>query len=302
MLNLNNLRVFYLVAKNQSLLMASKELYISQPAVSNALKKIQKDLGMTLFNKSGRNLELTEKGKKLYEHAHKLFEAEKDIEKFISHADEEKTSSIKLGIVTLYERFAMLNIMSCFEGSDEDITVSVQSGNSRRLIQLLEESKVDMAITGDLIQENKCKLLFTTYAKHLNYLVIPKGHKLFGKKSFLPKDIHLERMVLKEMGSSVRRSVDNYFIQHKIQAKTVAELSNLDSLLDVAMHEKCLTLIPDMALEGMLKDNSNFSFALPKDDEIAFYIYLATRQKEDYPKNVWNKICDFSNAAQEKNH
>ncbi len=299
MLNLNNLRTFYMVAKNKSVLLASEELFISQPAVSNALKKIQQELKTPLFVKNGRNLELTEKGKKLYIKAEKLFEIEKDIERFISQNDEE-TKLITVGVVTLYERFAMLNIMACFEGSDKDITVSVQSGNSKRLIQLLEEKKVDMAITGDLIDKDKSNMLFTPYAKHQNYLVIPKGHKLFGKESFLPSDIASERMVFKESGSSVRKSVENYFLKHYIQTKTVAELSNLDSILDVALHEKCLAFIPDMALDGMIKNNDNFSFALPENDEIAFYIYLVTRQKGNYPENIWNKIQAFADKSHKK--
>ncbi len=291
MINLNNLRVFYLVAKHKSVLLAAEKLFISQPAVSNALKKIQKELNTSLFEKNGRNLELTEKGKTIYDYAKKIFETEQEINDYLANI--EKNNSINVGIVTLYERFAMLDIMAKLESIDEDLTISVRSGNSKRLIQLLEENEVDMAITGDLRQDEKSKLIFSLYAKHQNYLVVPKGHPLFGRKFFAPQEIDSERMVLKEKGSSVRRNVERYFAKNNIKIKVIAEFSNLDSLLDVIKHERCLTFLPDMAIEVMFKNSEDFSFALPISDDISFNIYLVTHEENYYPSHIWQKIQTF---------
>ncbi len=300
MINLNNLRVFYMVAKNESVFLAAEELFISQPAVSNALKKIQKDTKLELFKKNGRQLVLTEKGKQLHALAKKLYEAEKEIDIFLNQDAYEKVDTIHIGIATLYERFGMIEIMEAFEGSDSSITVSVESGNSRRLIKQLYDKKIDMCITGDLIQEEN-NLIINHYRRHEVYLVIPKGHKLFGKKQFSPEDILNENMVYKEQGSSVRKAVDSYFQKHNIKGKAIAELSNLDSTISVCTYENCLCFIPDMALDSMLIGNNNFSFALPKSDSITFDISVVTREKGDYSNEVWEKINYFLSNIKKTN-
>ena len=64
MVNLDLYRVFYTVAKRGSLTKAAEELYISQPAVSQAVKQLENQLGVNLFNRTHRGMELSEKGGK----------------------------------------------------------------------------------------------------------------------------------------------------------------------------------------------------------------------------------------------
>lgn len=64
MVNLDLYRVFYTVAKNGSLTKAAEELYISQPAVSQSVKQLENQLGVTLFNRTHRGMELSEEGGK----------------------------------------------------------------------------------------------------------------------------------------------------------------------------------------------------------------------------------------------
>ena len=97
MINFNLLRIFHMVAHTHNVVHAAENLYISQPAVSTALKKFQNELGFSLFIKYKRNLVLTDEGKKLLEFADKIFSIEKEIDEFIqlSHGKKSTTVSIK---------------------------------------------------------------------------------------------------------------------------------------------------------------------------------------------------------------
>ena len=66
--NLNLYHIFYTVAKNKNISLAAKELYISQPAISKAISKLENNLETTLFIRSSRGVTLTEEGRILYEH------------------------------------------------------------------------------------------------------------------------------------------------------------------------------------------------------------------------------------------
>lgn len=292
MLNLNLLRIFHTVAKHRNVNSAAELLFISQPAVSNGLKRFQEEIELELFEKKGRHLVLTPVGEALYELTAQLFNTENDIEQFFSEIKNKRSGVIRLGLATLYERYAMVDLMSKFDTSNSNITISVTSGNSRKLIKRLRANKVDIAIAGDIdVDKNMMKKFLK---KHQIFLVAPKGHRLYGRKFFELEDLTGESMVLKEEGSSVRRMVDMYLAENDVTFSTTAELSNLDSILEVTIKEECLTFLPDLACCQIQSHNFPFSISSPVNGEISFSIFMVTLKEDDYPRWLWRKIQDFA--------
>jgi DNA-binding transcriptional LysR family regulator len=104
MLSLNLLRVFNAVAEHKNVILAAGKLYISQPAVSAALKKLQNEMDVRLFLKSGRNLVLTEQGIQFYELTQRIFNTEREIEALIAQFNSLEKQFIHVGLVSIYER------------------------------------------------------------------------------------------------------------------------------------------------------------------------------------------------------
>ncbi len=71
--HLNLYRIFYTVANTENISRAARQLFISQPSLSKALKKLESDLGVTLFIRSSRGVRLTEEGKLLYDYVREAF-------------------------------------------------------------------------------------------------------------------------------------------------------------------------------------------------------------------------------------
>ena len=71
--NLSLYKIFYTVAQEKNISRASQELYISQPAISKSIRKLEESLGVTLFVRSSRGVRLTEEGSLLYEHMQRGF-------------------------------------------------------------------------------------------------------------------------------------------------------------------------------------------------------------------------------------
>lgn len=72
--NLSSYRIFYTVANTGNISKAAKELYISQPAISKSIQKLEESVGCKLFSRSSRGVVLTDEGKLLYEHVSEAFE------------------------------------------------------------------------------------------------------------------------------------------------------------------------------------------------------------------------------------
>ena len=107
-------KVFYVVAKNKHMTRASEELHISQPAISQSIKKLEDQLGGTLFLRSNKGMELTEEGKMFYEYVKGALE-------LIGHAENEFTSfkdlskgEIKVGCSTTLTKLILMDALENF--------------------------------------------------------------------------------------------------------------------------------------------------------------------------------------------
>lgn len=238
---------------------------------------------------------LTSTGENLAKLTERLFNAENDIEQYISEVTQKRSGTIQMGVATLYERFAMVELMACFDKDDSRVTISVTSGNSRNLLQGLKDHKVDMIISGDMGVDENYALNFLK--KHEICLVVPEGHKLYGQPFFSLDDLTGELMVMKEEGSAVRRSVDSYLLKNDVAFDIKTELSNLDSILEITSKEKCITFLPDLAIEHILSHSSPFSISYPVHGELSFSMYLITLPENSYPRWLWNRIQSFATVT-----
>ena len=89
--NLSSYRIFYTVANTGNISKAAKELYISQPAISKSIQKLEEGVGCKLFSRSSRGVVLTDEGKLLYDHVSSAFET-------LTLGEEKLKRSIELGV------------------------------------------------------------------------------------------------------------------------------------------------------------------------------------------------------------
>ncbi len=295
MLPLNLLRVFHVVAREQNMVKASELLFVSQPAVSNALKKLQSDIGIRLFYKNGRNLCLTEHGQELYKMTGPLFTAESEIERFFEQIKATTRQSIHIGLVTIYERFGIEKILQHFSQVDHSISVSIHSGNSQGIAEMLLNKKIDMGISGDVLANPS--LAYQLYQRHEVFMVVPAGHRLYGQATFTARDVENERMVLKETGSSVRRTINIFFEETGITPQVITELSNLDSILNLVRRENCITFLPDLSVPDTSAKDSPFSAASHAKGPLCFNTYIVYHKDGMYTEYTRKIIEQFRAVA-----
>ena len=296
MFSLNQLRVFNSVVEQKSVIRASEKLFISQPAVSTALRKLQDEIDIHLFHKVGRSLVLTEQGNMLYDLTKRMFETEKKIRDLVTWLHSEEKQTLHMGLVTIYERFGVKDILNDFAAIDKNLSVSIHSGNSATIVEMLGNRRWDMGIAGNVIQDRR--LCYDFYKKHAVFLMVPRRHRLYGKRMFSAKDIHGERAVLKETGSSVRSTVDKFFARDAVRIIPVMELSNIDSILGLAETENCITFLPDLSVRGVNKER--FSKALLKGSELAFSTYVVTHPSSEYTTSKRQLIAAFIERTKAK--
>ena len=139
-------RVFYAVAKHKHMTKASEELHISQPAISQSIKKLEDQLGGTLFLRSNKGMGLTEEGKMFYEYVKGALELINNAEnEFTSFKDLSK-GEIKIGCSTTLTKLVLMNALKDFHLDYQNININITNDLTSNLINDLKLGKLDFII------------------------------------------------------------------------------------------------------------------------------------------------------------
>ena len=139
-------KVFYTVAKYNHMTKASEELHISQPAISQSIKKLEDQLGGTLFLRSNKGMELTEEGKMFYEYVKGALELINNAEnEFTSFKDLSK-GEVKIGCSTTLTKLVLINALKDFHLDYPNININITNDLTSNLINDLKLGKLDFVI------------------------------------------------------------------------------------------------------------------------------------------------------------
>ncbi len=145
-INLELYRIFYMVAKYKHMTKASEELHISQPAISQSIKKLEDQLGGTLFLRSNKGMELTDEGKMFYEYVEGALELINNAEnEFTSFKDLSK-GEIKIGCSTTLTKLILLDVLKKFHLDYPNINVNITNDLTSNLINDLKLGRLDFVI------------------------------------------------------------------------------------------------------------------------------------------------------------
>lgn len=147
-LNLNALRVYYWVARLGSFTGAAEQLFISQPAVSKAVKELEHSLSLSLIVRSSstRTLMLTEAGKTLFEHARGIFAIEKSAVEDMALMANAGKGSLTVGASTTVASYWLPSYLAEFRAKYPDIHLELVVANSRDIEQKLLDAQLDVAL------------------------------------------------------------------------------------------------------------------------------------------------------------
>ena len=187
MLNFNQIRVFYHVAKNLSFTLAAKDLFITQPAVTAQVKAFEEHCNLKLFKKQGRGVYLTDEGKSLYHYARQIFEYEKELENVIGDMKKLKQGVLRLGTTKAYARYLMPVLMSHFHRIYPQIKIFLDEGSSLEMNSSLINFKNEVAIIAR--EQDHPDICFTPFSQEELVLIMTPEHPLARKNELFIEEI-----------------------------------------------------------------------------------------------------------------
>ena len=226
MINLNQLRAFYCVAKNLSYTKAAEELFITQPAVTSQVKHFEEFSQLKFFKKKGRGICLTEDGKALYEHAEQLFEVEKQIERSLEDLRHLRQGVLHIGSTKTYARYLMPHMMRLFHEKFPDIKIILDEGSSLDMCLDLLKLKKELAIIANV--HDSAEIEYIPFSEEEIVPILSPDHPLADKEFLSMESCTREPIIMKEVGSGTRKAIDEFFKEQKCIPNIFLETANTE--------------------------------------------------------------------------
>lgn len=226
-------KIFYIVAKNKSITKAAENLYISQPAVTMSIKKLEEQLEMTLFVRTKRGVILTSEGKVLYEYVSKAMESIKIGENRISNLKKLDTGNIKIGIGTTLTKYFLKDYLEKFHKLYPNVTINIDTSMTSELLKSLENGKVDLAIIPT--DKLEYKGFNIEYSREIQDIFVANKEYFdsIGKKVHIA-DLNNYPLLLQNQNASTREFLDRFACSNGIKLKSSMELASYSLILEFA--------------------------------------------------------------------
>lgn len=176
MVNIELYKVFCSVAKQGSLTKASEELFISQPAVSQSIKQLEKQLGGKLFERTRNGMELTENGKSLYDAVKDALNALVLAEERFLQA-ENHTGSLKICASDTVFNYYLMPFVKAYHEKFPDVKLQLISGTSSETIERLKDKSADIGFINMPFSDPKIQLMGVAMTLHDGFFA---GDKYFS--------------------------------------------------------------------------------------------------------------------------
>lgn len=237
--HLSYYHIFYTTAKCGSISRAAEELFISQPAVSKSVKKLEEQLSTTLFIRNKKGVTLTDEGKILYRYISSAFSSIQEGELHLKRNRELEVGRIHIGVSTTLCKHIMLPPLNRFIHENPHITVTIDCLSSAETAARLCENKLDVGL---VVETKASRSLTFTPLTELSYTFVASRQYLDNLKLRENTDYRdksgrffkTATLMLMDQGNISRQHVETYFHDNSIETGQILETSNMELLVEFA--------------------------------------------------------------------
>lgn len=248
-MNLNQLEYFCTAARCQSITQAAKKLFITQPAVSGAIRELEKEFSVNLFNHSRTGLTLTEDGKRFYERAELLLREIETARQQFSDLGGTR-SPVSVGIPPLWGTTFFPDLLRDFNKKYPDIKLTFYEYGSARAANLVQEEELDVALVSMGFSDPD-KFHSVCIGKDRFVIAVDPSHPLAGRKSITLEEVVREPLIMFNTDSVQNGTFRKRFEQMGITPNILIYTSQIYTMKSMVHNNTCVSFF----YESLLQDH-----------------------------------------------
>lgn len=203
------LRAFHHVAIYGGFSRAAEMLFLTQPAISDQVRKLEEEYDILLFNRNKKQVTLTEAGQRLLEITHRMFDTEQQALELLSESRALRAGTLRIVADAAHH---LLHILGTFRERYPGIQVSVRAGNTETVISSLYSYEADIGVLGEIPTGRDFEILKLNSTPIVAF--VSTEHPLAAAKSLTLEELTHFPLVMRERGSKTRQKIAGARCQH----------------------------------------------------------------------------------------
>ena len=222
-------KYFSAVAKNKNMTKASEDLHISQPALSQSIKKLEDQIGCTLFIRNNKGMELTKEGQTLYDYVESAISLLKNAENELTSFKDLDKGEIRIGASTTITRTYLIDSIKKFHKLYPNIKINIYNDLTNNLLLDLQKGKLDYVIYNDDVNNIKDINSKVLYKIKQGFIYNPE---FFNDISNL-NELTSYPLILQKKESNSRMFLDSFLLSKNITLEASTEVVSQELVLDL---------------------------------------------------------------------
>ncbi len=255
MVNLELYRVFYTVAKCGSLTRAADELFISQPAVSQAIKQLEGQLGTPLFNRTHRGMELSEQGgKQIFDIVARALGELDEAENKLKEINSKATGTIRISASDTIFSYVVIDKIAEYHEKFPDVKINLINCITTETLDLLKNNKCDIAFLNLPVDDKDINLSGTIMPLHDTF-VANKNYAALAEDVQPLKSMHDYPLLMLDQNTVTRKAIINFSHSIGVHLHPEVECGSLELMIQLAKNGVGIACVPKEYVRRELNDD-----------------------------------------------
>jgi DNA-binding transcriptional LysR family regulator len=226
-LTLRQLNIFEAVARHLSFTRASKELHLTQPAVSMQVKQLEDEVGLPLFEQVGKKVFLTDAGKEMQRYAASIQATLAEARQVFDEMRGLERGRLHISVASTANYFVP-QLLASFCQRHPKVQVSLDVTNRHRLLDALAANETDLVIMGK--PPGNMELVAESFMDNPLVAIAPPNHPLANNRNIPLKRLQEETFLVREKGSGTRSATERFFLEHGVALSSTMEMSSSEAI------------------------------------------------------------------------
>jgi DNA-binding transcriptional LysR family regulator len=269
-MDLHYLKIFDAVARHESFTLASKDLKISQPALSIQVKRFEDELGLKLFNRIGNRIKLNENGQVLYRYSQAIFDMVAEAEYALQHNLGRITGTVNVGASNTPGTYILPKVIADYRKKYPDVNINLHVGNTSDIAQLVNNGSLDFAINGGKNIYHKDVVVEEMMQDELILITSPDTE--YASLEQVDNEILKElEFVVHQPDSQLYEYYKSFIESRDLPERVSISLGSIDAIKHAIFAKIGVSLVPYTSVEVEL--NSGLLTSIPVPGDVPKYPY-----------------------------
>ena len=261
-MTITQLKYTLAVAEYGNFTTASEKCFVTQPTLSMQVQKLEEELGVTIFNRSTKPLQVTDVGEKVLFQARKIVEESSRMNDVISEEKGIIGGTLNVGIIPTVSPTLLPLFLNVFIKKHKNVELKIEEYNTDTLRKKLEDNTIDCAIAATPLNNSKIIERPIYYEPFVAY--VPDHHFLSGNKSLELDDLSNSDLLILQDGHCFRNQVLNLCSIDDVNKQYELKSGSFETLINLSNNGPWMTIIPYLHSNNL--SNKNIENIIPFED------------------------------------